>query len=192
MLGNKAHTFEDTELLSQVRDGNRSAFDTLYEKYKKDVFNEAYKRLNDKEQAKDITQDVFTALWVKGSQTIINNLPGYLYISIKNSVLRLMQRESKFVPIPEVLKELNTNYNRADANLLYNELVRAYETLIESLPEQQRLIYKLRYKDNLTPDEIAKKLNLSPKTVRNHLGLALARLKAAFLLLHIIFWVTGK
>ena len=192
MLGDKVHSPEDTKLLSLMRDGNRSAFDTLYDKYKKDVFREAYKRLSNEEQAKDITQDVFTALWVKGSQSSIDNLPGYLYIAIKNNVLRLMQRESKFVPIPDILLELSTNYNRADADLLYNELLRAYEALVESLPEQQRIIYKLRYNDNLTPDEIAEKLNLSPKTVRNHLGIALTRLKAAFMLVQVIWWFAAK
>ncbi len=192
MLADKVHSSEDTQLLAQMRDGLRAAFDAIFEKYKNDVFNEAYKRLNDKEQAKDIAQDVFTALWVKASQSPIDNLPGYFYISIKNNVFRLMQRACKFVPMPDLLLELASNQNRADADLLYKELVTAYEALVESLPEQQRIIYKLRYNDHLTPDEIAVKLNLSPKTVRNHLGIALSRLKTALMLIQLIWFFSGK
>jgi RNA polymerase sigma-70 factor (family 1) len=192
LLANKTHSVNDTSFLSQMREGVRPAFDSLYEKYKKDVFNEAYKRLSDPDLAKDITQDVFTALWVRGSQTIIDNLPGYLYSSIKNNVYRLMQREKKFVPIADLLIELDNNNNRADADLLYAELVKAYEGLIANLPEQQRIIYKMRYNENLSPDEIAEKLNLSPKTVRNHLGRALAHLKDAFLLVQLMIWLSDK
>ena len=192
MLGDKKHNAEDTLWLSQMRDGQRMAFDRLYEKYKKDTFNEAYKRLNDKDLAKDIVQDVFTALWIKGSEMEINNLPGYLYIAIKNNVLRLMQRESRFVPVPELLAELYNNKDRADAGILYQELKNAYEALVASLPDQQRIIYQMRYDEQLSTDEIAEKLNLSPKTVRNHLGRALMRLKTTFMLLQIVFWIAGK
>ncbi|HZY35942.1 MAG TPA: sigma-70 family RNA polymerase sigma factor [Mucilaginibacter sp.] len=192
MLRDKIHDANDLFLLSEMRAGNRAAFDSLYEKYKKDVFNEAYKRLSDADLAKDVTQDVFTSLWIKGSENEINNLPGYLYISIKNNTLRLMQRQSKFIPIPDLLEELDNNRNRADAEMLYKELTRAYDSLIESLPEQQRVIYKMRYNDHLTPDEIAQQLEISPKTVRNHLGKAITRLKAAMMLIQLLYLVVGK
>ncbi len=192
MLGSKVHNSDDTALLIQMREGMRSAFDSLYEKYKKDVFNEAYKRLNDADQAKDITQDVFTALWINGSRKAIDNLPGYLYVAIKNNVYRLIQRQEKFVPIPDLLLELHSDKEHADAEILYNELVNAYEDLVGSLPEQQRIIYKMRFDDQLNPDEIAATLNLSPKTVRNHLGRAITRLRTAFLLIQLVFLFVGK
>lgn len=192
MLSKKAHSAEDTFLLAQLREGMRSAFDTLYEKYKADVFNEVYKRLGSVDQAKDVTQDVFIALWTNGSRTEIHNLPGYFYISIRNNVFRLMEKQRRFVPIPDLLSELKGNSQSADADVLYKELQTKYQALVDKLPEQQRIIYRLRYDDQLTPEEIAIKLNISPKTVRNHLGRALAHLKATFLLVQVIFWLTGK
>lgn len=182
----------DTLLLSQMRDGTRSAFDVLYEQYKIDVFNEAYKRLNDVDQAKDIVQDIFTALWIKGTTTIIENLPGYLYTCIRNNVYRLLQQRQRFTPIANLLTELGNNHNRADAKVLQHELARTYQQLIEKLPDQQRIIYRMRYEQNLSTEEIAQQLNLSNKTVRNHLGRALARLKSAFLVLQVIMWFTHR
>ena len=192
MLGDRQHSAEDSLLLSQMRTGSRTAFDDLYNKYKKDVFNEAHKRLSDSEKAKDLTQDVFIALWVKASDVAIDNLPGYLYISIKNNVLRLLQREGKFVPIPDLLQELSNNSNRADADLLYKELLKSYKAVVASLPQQQRIIYQMRYEENLSPEEIALKLNLSAKTVRNHLGRALSRIKPTVILIPLILWLAGK
>jgi RNA polymerase sigma-70 factor (family 1) len=192
MLGDRTHTVNDTLLLSQLRNGTRSAFDALYERYKVDVFNEAYKRLSDPDQAKDIVQDIFTSLWVKGTTTIIENLPGYLYISIRNNVYRFLQQQQRFTPIADLLTELGSDQNRADAKVLQHELARTYQQLIERLPEQQRIIYRMRYEENLSTDEIAQQLNISNKTVRNHLGRALARLKSAFFILQIIVWFTHR
>lgn len=192
MLGDKKHIAEDTLLLSQLRDGNVKAFDCLYDKYKKEVFNEAYKRLNNKELAKDVVQDIFTALWIIGSEKIINNLPGYLYIATKNNVLRLMQKESRFVAVPELLAELYNFKDRADAAIIYKELIAAYDALVTSLPNQQKIIYQMRYDEKLSSDEIAQRLNISPKTVRNQLGRVLARLKTTFIWLQIIIWATNR
>lgn len=192
MLSHKIHSLEDRLLLSEVKGGSRTAFDTLYGKYKVDIFEEAFKRLQDVDLAKDITQDVFTALWVRSSAADIENLPGYLYTSVKNNVYRLMQRQDRFVPMPDLLKELDNNANRADADVLYKELLKAYEELVAALPDQQRIIYKMRYDENMSPEEIAEKLNLSPKTVRNHLGRALMRLRPSIVLIQVVFLFASK
>ena len=47
----------DTELLLRLGNGDKHAFDILYNRYWKQVFNAAYKRLGDREQAQDIAQD---------------------------------------------------------------------------------------------------------------------------------------
>lgn len=62
------------------RYGARHAFDILYNRYWKLVFNTAFKRLNDMERAQDITQDVFVQLWTSGTTTSIKNLPAYLNV----------------------------------------------------------------------------------------------------------------
>lgn len=192
MLSGKNHTESDTLLLAQMRSGSKTAFDVLYEKYKRDVYAEANKRLHDPEQAQDITQDVFTGLWIKGSEQEITNLPGYLFISIRNKVLRTIARQDKFVPMPELLADLAESKERPDQQMLYKELLEAYEAIVNNLPDQQRIIYKMRYTENRSPEEIAELLNLSPKTVRNHLGKALASLKSAMMIIHILIYLTGK
>ncbi|WP_449437028.1 RNA polymerase sigma factor [Pedobacter steynii] len=58
----------DHELLLQLSEGSKHAFDILYNRYWKLVFNTAFKRLNNMERAQDIAQDVFVQLWVGGPQ----------------------------------------------------------------------------------------------------------------------------
>ena len=48
---------------------------------------------------------------------------------------------------------------------------------MDSLPEQQRVIYELKRNDEMTYKEIAEKLGIRPKTVQYHIGNVLAKLK---------------
>lgn len=192
MLTGKAHTVLDSLLLAQLKEGSESAFDALYEKYWNNVVDEAYKRTGHRDQAKDIAQEVFTAMWIRGTETPIDNLPAWLYTVTKNQVYKLFRDQERFTPISDLLSELESYGERADALILEKELYRTYEALIASLPDQQRIIFKMRYQDELSPDEIASKLNLSPKTVRNHLGRALRKLRTTFMLIQLLMILGGK
>lgn len=192
MLTGIVHTVQDSLLLAQLQAGNKLAFDALYEKYWDNVVDEAYKRTGHKDHAKDIAQEVFTAMWIRGTETSIDNLPAWLYTVTKNQVYKLFQNQERFIPIPDILSELESYGGRADAALLEKELYRTYEALIASLPDQQRIIFKLRYQDDLSPAEIASDLSLSQKTVRNHLGKALQKLRTAFMMVELLMILTAN
>ena len=192
MLTGKVHTAQDSLLLMQMQAGNKLAFDALYEKYWSYVLDEAYKRTGHKDHAKDIAQEVFTSMWVRGTETSIENLPAWLYTVTRNQVYKLFQNQERFIPIPDLLSELESYGERADAALLEKELYRTYEALVASLPDQQRVIFKMRYQDDLTPSEIASKLSLSQKTVRNHLGRALRKLRTTFMLVELLILLGGN
>jgi RNA polymerase sigma-70 factor (ECF subfamily) len=186
MITGKVHTNQDTLLLIKLSEGCSDAFDALYEKYWSNVFDEAYKRIGDKDCAKDIAQEVFTSLWTRGTENPIENLPAWLYTVTKNHVYKVMQKQERFIPIPDLLSELESYNDHADAALIGKELLRTYEILVESLPDQQRIIIRMRYHDELSPNEIALKLELSPKTIRNHLGRAILKLKTSLLLFELL------
>lgn len=182
----------DSLLLAQLSEGSKSAFNALYEKYWNNVFDEAYKRTGHRDQAKDIAQEVFTAMWIRCTDTPIDNLPAWLYTVTKYQVYKLFQDQEHFTPLTDLLTELKSYGGRADALILDKELNSAYEALISSLPEQQRIIFKMRYQDDLTPPEIASKLSLTPKTVRNHLGRALRKLRTTFMLIQLLIIIGGN
>ena len=177
---------EDSLLMLQIREGNRDAFDALYRKHWRFVYNAAYKRLGNYDQAKDVAQDVFIQFWTqqtsRSSAPVIDNLSAYLYVAVRNNVLKWMESEKKFVPIPDLLVQLESRRDDADALIRYNELRLAFESVVEQLPQQQQVIFRMRYDYDLSSDEIADKLNVSPKTVRNQLGRALSKLKTALLM----------
>lgn len=176
----------DTKLLAEVFKGNHNAFDILYNRYWKWVFNAAYKRTNDRAIAEDITQDVFVQLWSRKTNHVIESLPSYLLIAARNGVFKRLDREERYAELSAELLESDGSVDATDARLLHKEFLMAFAELIETLPEQQRLIFKYRFNDGLSSQEIAEKLQLSPKTVRNHIGRALATLKKELVWLQIL------
>jgi RNA polymerase sigma-70 factor (family 1) len=192
MLVGKNHSQEDSLLLNELSRKSYYAFKILYEKYWSDVLDEAYKRLDDLDQAKDIVQEVFAYLWTKSDTLEIKNLPAWLTTVTKNQVFSFLKKQQRFVPLTEIFAELESFGDDSDAKLLRAELAKAYKALIDALPEQQRIIFNMRYNDDLSSEKIAEQLNLSPKTVRNHLGRALSRLKTNIFFLHIILFISQK
>jgi RNA polymerase sigma-70 factor (family 1) len=177
---------DDSELLEKVGEGNRRAFDILYNRHWKTVFNAAYKRANDREIAEDIAQDVFVQLWTRSGEITIDDLPAYLSIAARNGVFKRMGKEDKYTDLSDDLHDLQNSLETTDSKILHKEFLIAFAELIEALPEQQRIIFKYRFNDGLSSQEIADKLQLAPKTVRNHIGRALTTLKKELVWLQLI------
>jgi len=176
----------DNELLAKMSEGNRPAFDILYNRHWRKVFNAAYKRANDRKIAEDVAQDIFVQLWTRGKETVIDNLPAYLTVAARNNVFKRLGKEERYTELPDDFHELPNSLDTTDSRLLHKEFLSAFAELVEALPEQQRAIFKYRFNDGLSSQEIADKLNISPKTVRNHIGRALATLKKELIWLQII------
>lgn len=165
----------DQLLLQQLQNNDAAAFDALYDKYWGLVYSAAYKRLKDENYAKDITQDIFLQLWQRRHQLKIEHLPAYLYTSVRNNVLKLMEKTQRITTIPELLEQ--TARDGADAALLRKEFMIKYENLINTLTASQQQIFRMRYQQELSTAEIAEKLNISRKTVQNQLGKSMNNLR---------------
>lgn len=69
----------------------------------------------------------------------------------------------------ELFNYLSLIRNNAEDSLLEKELLKTYEEAIAQLPPQKKIIYQLSRNEELSHDEIAKKLNISKNTVKNHM-----------------------
>lgn len=176
----------DKLLLLQLKEGSRKAFDALYDQYWSAVYAAAYKRLQDEDMAKDIAQDVFLQLWAKRDTLHIENLPAYLYTAIRNKVYNIFEQQRKFMPVPDLFASLAERDDQADAMLLKKEFLRAYDALLESLPVTQRKIFRMRYDQGLSTEDIAAQLDISRKTVQNHLSSAVTRMRSSLTTLTVL------
>ena len=192
------HIYQDEDCLlwQKIREGSAESFNILYDKYWEIVYVSAMKRLKNHDQAQDITQDVFSQLWLKRKGLQIDNVPAYLHIAVRNRVLNLFEKERRYIPFEQLLYDnINLQGEYADALALQNEFLNAYRALVDSLPFQRKKIFLQYYEQGLSTEEIARQLVLSRKTVQNQLGRAVSYLRANLshlFLLWIIICITCR
>jgi len=173
----------DKVLLDRLRQGDHGAYRALFDRHWELTYNTIYKRLKDHDLSADLTQDIFMNVWLRRDIVTIDNLPAYLTTAARYSVYRAMEQRQVFVPVDDLLHSLKSSSDQADAPLLMKEFFLAFEAAVGDMPPARQQIFRLRYIDGLTPDEIAAQLNISPKTVRNQLGRALQAFKVLSLVL---------
>ncbi|UKJ07516.1 RNA polymerase sigma factor [Solitalea lacus] len=171
--------FDDIELLSMLQNNNMEALNELYNRYWEVLFDIACKKLNDREDAKDIVHDLFLQLWnTRTSLYIYKSFSGFLFTALKNKIIdkqRSVTRRTK--KDNEIVQMQPGACNGTYEEVCYNELNGIIRFEIDQLPEKMREIYQLSREENLSIDEIANRLSLSNQTVKNQISKALKRLR---------------
>lgn len=176
-------SYTDHELLHLISQDDINAFELIYERYWAALYAGAYKQLQDREQSKDIVQDIFTDLWIRRGKVSIENLKSYLLSAIRFQVYNLVDRQKVAQSFYEPFRLLFANGFSADSTLADKELSMLFQEWLATLPEKRKQIFILHYSDRLSTSEIASRLNISQKTVQNQLGTAVADLRKRIIFL---------
>jgi RNA polymerase sigma-70 factor (ECF subfamily) len=168
----------DNELLEMMRQDDMSSFNELYGRYWEVIYDIAYKKLNDKEEAKDIVHDLFLTIWTKREKiTIHTSFLSYLAISLKNRIIDNARKEViRRKKINEDIKVEEINNTTMD-QLLVKELRGTISLEIQNMPKKMQEIFRLSREEELSVNEIAQKLSLSNQTVKNQISNALRKLR---------------
>jgi RNA polymerase sigma-70 factor (family 1) len=166
----------DSSLIARLKtDDDKLAFAEIYNRYKGPLYVHAFHRLQDREETKDLLQQLFTTLWENRKQLVINgHLSGYLFTAVRNRVMKFVahqQVSSRYIAsVQQVLNDVNTT---ADQLVREKELTAIIEREIAALPSKMREIFELSRRHHLSNAEIAAALDVSEKTVRNQINNAL-------------------
>ncbi|WP_145860377.1 RNA polymerase sigma factor [Pedobacter suwonensis] len=169
----------DAELMRGIRQKNKESFEQLYKLYYKKNYLLAYKYLRNQEQAEEIVHDVFLKLWNNGREiSIKQSLGAYLSRSIINGSLNLIKQQQRLDAHVESFRyaiDEEEEFND-DAQILEDKLQRL-EQAIETLPPQCKKVLMMSKFDHCKQQEIADALNISVKTVKNHLTLGYEKIR---------------
>jgi len=146
-----------------------------FKSYYQPLCNYAYSFLQDKEEAEEIVQSTFISVWEKRETlSIRTSAKSYLYAMVRNACLNVIKHEKiKQRYVNEELAMASPGYESVAHAVTSSELEGRIQEAIETLPEQCRLVFKLSRFEDLKYSEIAEQLNISVKTVENHMGKAL-------------------
>ncbi|TAH28811.1 MAG: RNA polymerase sigma factor [Cytophagales bacterium] len=133
------------------------AFDSLVRKYQQKIYWHIRKMVIDHEDANDLTQDAFVKIWKN-----LHNFQGgsqlytWLYRIATNECLTFLEKKKRnfLTSIDDVNKELA---EKLDSGHLISgdEIQMRLQKALLTLPDKQRLVFNMKYFDDLTYDEIA-------------------------------------
>jgi RNA polymerase sigma-70 factor, ECF subfamily len=165
----------ENQLLGTLKAGDITAFEMLFRTYYQPLCNYAYTFVQDKDEAEEIVQSTFLSVWEKKETLEIRTgVKPYLYAMVRNACLNVLKHEK--VKQQHVAVELATGERSSESvarSVMASELETRIYKAMETLPEQCRLVFKLSRFEELKYAEIAEQLDISVKTVENHMGKAL-------------------
>lgn len=165
----------EQQQLEALIGGDITAFEMIFKNYYQPLCSYAYTFLQDKEEAEEIVQGTFLSFWEKRSSlTIRTGIKPYLYAMVRNACLNVIKHEKiKQKHAVEEVALAPQSYDSVTQEVASSELETKIHEAMEKLPEQCRLVFKLSRFEELKYAEIADQLNISVKTVENHMGKAL-------------------
>jgi len=169
--------YTDAQLLELLAHDDRAAFDAIYDRYWEVMYQGAYRRLRNKQQCREIIQDVFVDLWLRRGKVDINNIKAYLLTAVRFQIYKLAPKEKAAHAFLEPHETMAASLCGAEANLIEKEFMRFVRSWLEVLPQKRRKVFLMHIDDNLSTKEIAELLCVSQKTVQNQLGTAMQSLR---------------
>ena len=180
--------FIDSKDIQQLIAGDEPAFKMVYDLYSDKIYRLAFRFLKDKSQSEEIVQETFINLWLsKDKLDADGNLWLYLFVIAKRLSLNALRQICRSTDLSEaLLNNILQIQNTTEEEVIIRDLGRYADTLIDKLPKQQKIVFKLSRVDGLSYKQIAQQQNISPNTVRNHMVGALKTLRAYLKYAHII------
>lgn len=174
----------DIDIINQCLRGNTDLFETLITRYKKLVFNTAYRMMGNKEEAEDVSQEVFIRIY----KSLSKYNPEYKFatwvIRITTNLCLdfLRKRKADTVPMEEQY-DLHDNQFTPEEEYIRREKQKQVQEAINKLPDKYKQFLILFHQRNYTYQEIMDITGESLTIVKNRLYRARQMLKEKLIIL---------
>ncbi|MHA6249892.1 RNA polymerase sigma factor [Pontibacter sp. CAU 1760] len=172
---------EDKELLEKFShpDSRNLAFSQLVRKYQQKVYWHIRKMVIDHEDADDLTQEVFLKIW--------KNLEGFrkdaqlytwIYRIATNECLSFLSSKKRrfFLPLHDITNEL-TEKLTSSPDIAGDEIQLKLQKAILRLPDKQRLVFNMKYYDELKYEEMSEVLGTSVGALKASYHIAVKKIE---------------
>lgn len=161
----------DSKLISRLNGSDVWAYEKLFDEYAPRLFHFSMGYLGSHQLSEEIVQDVFLKIWEKRKEIKAEeSFKSYLFTIAFNLIRKYFLKKSREEKYKQLFaEEFLLNSEGVDEKMAYEELLLLVDKTIDLLPERRREIFILSRKEGLSIAEIAEKLDISPKTVKNQL-----------------------
>lgn len=142
----------------------------VYRNYHHSLYLYIYYKIGNKEEAEDLAQDVYLRLMEYGQVLCVDTVKYFLFTIARNLVNDYLRHYYKKQEITSYLYEHQAAYtNETESRVMANDLAACEKHKLSLLPLQRRTIYAMSRFEDKSVAAISTELNLSPRTVENHL-----------------------
>ena len=179
MPRNKKIMEEKDGLFRAVKDGNWEAFSSCFQQYAEQLYLYAIGFIGDREEARDIVQDIFIYVWENRNKlTLSEQFSSYLFRAVKHACIdyKLHKKVEERYQNETIIANEYTNSHEDNLDEQYLRL----QQIIETLPPKCKKIFILGCIDEVSYKEIAEQLDLSINTVKTQMKIAYKKIKSDF------------
>ena len=168
---------QDIQIVEQLKNGDLSAYDSLFVKYYKLLCVSAYFFLRDEQEAKDLVQTFFIDIWEKKLYLHFHDeIKGYLFRSIKNRCINQISkqktREKNHKAFADLQDEKSSPHDEMPPDY-YGQI----QNTLEGMAGQKRMAIQMVYVKGKRYQEAADEMGISINSFKTHLksGLKILR-----------------
>ncbi len=168
-------------LVRQMKEGDKTSFDLLYEKYKNMTLRTAYLITGDRSYSEDVVQDTFVKVYLHCKE--LKNDSGFkawMMQILVRTAYKCGRKKNRELPDDEVLQkaDIGSNISLLEQVIMQEE-AKAVAGAVRELPIKQRAVVVLFYYQGYQINEIAGILGCLEGTVKSRLHTARKQLKRA-------------
>lgn len=173
ILPNEKDTF------ARLITGDHAAFEAIFIHYTKRLFPFILKMTRDESSAEEIMQEVFISIWTKREKfAAVDNYQGYIFQITTNQTINYLRSQARtHIRLNNLARKIVETENSTEEKIDLRQSEAIVKEVIESLPPQRKLIFKLSREQGLSHDQIADQLHISKNTVKNQIMEAMRMIK---------------
>jgi len=154
---------KDDILVEQTLAGDKQAFNSLITDYYADIYGMILSWVNNPEDAKDLTQDVFISAYLDlPSLSDHERFYSWLRQIARHKCQNWKRKQIDFIPLDN---NLISREPSADEVLILHEILAKVMEAIDSLPESEKRLLKEHYLDDVSYDELESRHGVSAKVL---------------------------
>ena len=173
-------SISDQELSKKfvTKSTREEAFQEIVQLYKERLYWHIRRIVYSHDDTDDLLQNTFVKVWEKAdSFSQKSSLFTWVYRIATNEALQSLRKKKRlFMSIDDVSEQLYTSHS-ADFSLSADEIEHSLYKAIATLPNQQKLVFQMRYFDELKYEEISKVLNVSVGSLKASYHLAVKKIE---------------
>jgi RNA polymerase sigma-70 factor (ECF subfamily) len=177
----------DETLVKQALKGRKSAWVTLVKRYEKNLYNYALRMVSNPDDALDLMQDVFMAVF-RNLASFRGESPfkGWMFKIAHYRCIEFYRRKKPIQSLDDIPEQVEQVSDACPETRMFNgQQANILNSAMQLLPINQKLVVELKFFQHCTFDDIAQQLGISVNTVKSRLYSALDKLKGHLELEHV-------